>query len=97
MNLRDLKMPFSASSHGRPRNSELAPVLCSNARTAPLPASQVDPNCMKVILNEKGEMPMSTAKPKELPDLGALFDGHIAGVCDIGSSFPSPVATSLRS
>src|SRR6516225_7076957 len=26
-----------------------------NARTAPLPASEVDPNCMKVILNEKGQ------------------------------------------
>jgi hypothetical protein len=34
---------------------------------------------MKVILTEKGEMPTSTAKPKELPDLGALFDGHTAG------------------
>lgn len=53
-------------------------VLCSNAQIAPLPASEVDPNCMKVILNEKGEIPMSTAKPKELPDLSALFDGHIA-------------------
>jgi len=33
---------------------------------------------MKVQTSQKGEIPMPAVDPKQSPDLGALFDGHIA-------------------